>query len=298
MTDVSTPVPGSRALVLGGGGVAGIAWEVGVLVALQEAGVHLDAADLVVGTSAGSVVGAFVRNGAIQQAHDQQHSPAPTTYEEPAPIDVEAVQQHIGAALQGATDEQDARARLGQAAQQVVGGQTDDERIVTFGETLPSTEWPEKPLAVTAVDATDGTFRLLTAADGVPLPARSPPAARCPSCGPPSASTAAPTSTAVSAPAPTPTPPPGTSGSSSSPADPKGRLPCGPWLDVAVEALRAGGSSVEVVVADSASQQAFGTNSLSLATQAPSAEAGHAQGTAVAEQIAAFWAEDLASVHA
>lgn len=51
-------------------------------------------------------------------------------------------------------------------------------------------------------------------------------------------------------------------------------------------------------MADSASQQAFGTNSLSLATQAPSAEAGHAQGTAVAEQVAAFWAEDLASVHA
>ena len=170
MTDVSTPVPGSRALVLGGGGVAGIAWEVGVLVALQEAGVDLDAADLVVGTSAGSVVGAFVRNGAVQQAYDQQHTPAPTTYEEPAPIDVEAVQQHIGAALQGATGDQDARARLGQAAQQVVGGQSDDERTATFGETLPSTEWPEKPLAVTAVDATDGTFRLLTAADGVPLP--------------------------------------------------------------------------------------------------------------------------------
>jgi NTE family protein len=79
---------------------------------------------------------------------------------------------------------------------------------------------------------------------------------------------------------------------------PEGPSPCGPWLDVAVESLRAGGSSVEVVVADSAAQQAFGTNSLSLATQAPSAEAGRAQGSAVAEQVAAFWAEDLASVDA
>ncbi|QQD77295.1 patatin-like phospholipase family protein [Curtobacterium sp. YC1] len=298
MTDVTTPVPGSRALVLGGGGVAGIAWEVGVLSALQDAGVDLDAADLVVGTSAGSVVGAFVRNGAVQQAFDQQHTPAPTTYVEPAPIDVEAVQQHIGAALQGATGEQDARARLGRAAQQVVGGQSDDERTATFGETLPSTEWPAKALAVTAVDATDGTFRLLTAADGVPLPR-----AVAASCSVPFVWTPV---TIDGRPYVDGGVRSGTNADAAAGHErvlviacgPEGPSPCGPWLDVAVEALRAGGSSVEVVVADSASQQAFGTNSLSLATQAPSAEAGRAQGAAVAEQIAAFWAEDLVGVDA
>ena len=46
------------ALVLGGGGITGIAWEIGVLAGLAEAGVDLSGADLVVGTSAGSVVGA------------------------------------------------------------------------------------------------------------------------------------------------------------------------------------------------------------------------------------------------
>ncbi len=298
MTDVTTPVPGSRALVLGGGGVAGIAWEVGVLSALQDAGVDLDAADLVVGTSAGSVVGAFVRNGAVQQSFDQQHTPAPTTYVEPAPIDVEAVQQHIGAALQGATGEQDARARLGRAAQQVVGGQSDDERTATFGETLPSTEWPAKALAVTAVDATDGTFRLLTVADGVPLPR-----AVAASCSVPFVWTPV---TIDGRPYVDGGVRSGTNADAAAGHErvlviacgPEGPSPCGPWLDVAVEALRAGGSSVEVVVADSASQQAFGTNSLSLATQAPSAEAGRAQGAAVAEQIAAFWAEDLVGVDA
>ena len=45
------------ALVLGGGGITGIAWEIGVLAGLAEAGVDLSGADLVVGTSAGSVVG-------------------------------------------------------------------------------------------------------------------------------------------------------------------------------------------------------------------------------------------------
>ena len=47
-----------RAVVLGGGGVTGVAWEVGLLLGLAEAGVDLGAADLLVGTSAGSVVAA------------------------------------------------------------------------------------------------------------------------------------------------------------------------------------------------------------------------------------------------
>ena len=42
-----------RALVLGAGGEAGIAWEVGLLAGLAGRGVDLTAADLVVGTSAG-----------------------------------------------------------------------------------------------------------------------------------------------------------------------------------------------------------------------------------------------------
>ncbi|MGA8209241.1 MAG: patatin-like phospholipase family protein, partial [Nocardioidaceae bacterium] len=48
----------TRALVLGGGGITGIAWEIGLLVGLREAGVDLAEPDVVIGTSAGSVVGA------------------------------------------------------------------------------------------------------------------------------------------------------------------------------------------------------------------------------------------------
>ena len=51
----------SRALVLGGGGIAGVAWEIGLLSGLAGAAASTCArADLVVGTSAGSVVGALV----------------------------------------------------------------------------------------------------------------------------------------------------------------------------------------------------------------------------------------------
>lgn len=51
-------------LVLGAGGLVGMAYHAGVLHALeQEAGFVANDADLVVGTSAGSVVGAYVRAG-------------------------------------------------------------------------------------------------------------------------------------------------------------------------------------------------------------------------------------------
>ena len=52
------------ALVLGGGGITGIAWELGILKGLADAGVDLSGADRVIGTSAGSVVGAQVTSGA------------------------------------------------------------------------------------------------------------------------------------------------------------------------------------------------------------------------------------------
>ena len=52
------------ALVLGGGGITGIAWETGLVAGLADAGVHLSGADLVIGTSAGSVVAAQLTSGA------------------------------------------------------------------------------------------------------------------------------------------------------------------------------------------------------------------------------------------
>lgn len=44
------------------GRVTGVGWEIGLLAGLAEAGVDLSGADLVVGTSAGSVVGAQLAN--------------------------------------------------------------------------------------------------------------------------------------------------------------------------------------------------------------------------------------------
>ncbi|WP_311769364.1 patatin-like phospholipase family protein [Humibacillus xanthopallidus] len=58
----SHPSP-ARALVLAGGGAAGNAWELGVIAGLCDAGIDVTAAELVVGTSAGSTVAAQITSG-------------------------------------------------------------------------------------------------------------------------------------------------------------------------------------------------------------------------------------------
>jgi NTE family protein len=67
------------ALVLGGGGITGIAWELGILKGLADAGVDLSEADLVVGTSAGSVVGTQLASGRpLQELYATQLAPPDT----------------------------------------------------------------------------------------------------------------------------------------------------------------------------------------------------------------------------
>jgi NTE family protein len=112
---------GGTALVLGGGGVTGIAWELGVLAGLAEVGLDLTRADVVVGTSAGSVVGAIVTNGepletayARQLAGQPRTVPTQRTAERPARVGVGLILRYAGAAL--VRDEQRSRAKIGALA--------------------------------------------------------------------------------------------------------------------------------------------------------------------------------------
>ena len=61
--DSSTDIPAARALVLGGGGLVGMGYHAGALKALEEWGVDLAGSDVIVGTSAGSVMGSYVATG-------------------------------------------------------------------------------------------------------------------------------------------------------------------------------------------------------------------------------------------
>src|SRR4051794_18162851 len=66
-------------LVLGAGGLTGDAFHRGVLRALADRGYDARAADLVVGTSAGSMVGAFLRKpDAVSPRQMRRPSPSAT----------------------------------------------------------------------------------------------------------------------------------------------------------------------------------------------------------------------------
>jgi len=160
-----------KALVLGGGGITGIAWEIGVLAGLAEAGVDLTGADLVVGTSAGSVVGAQLTSGAdLETLFARQLEPP--TGEQAARMTRAALARYAWAVLRSRGDDVGFRRRVGAlalAAEQAGLTPTEQERLDVIGSRLVSREWPDRDLRVTAVDAETGEFRVLDRTSGVPL---------------------------------------------------------------------------------------------------------------------------------
>ena len=66
----------SRAVVLGGGGPVGVGWLIGMLLGLRDAGVNLDDADTVVGTSAGSIVRMASRRVRVPTTRSSSRPPA------------------------------------------------------------------------------------------------------------------------------------------------------------------------------------------------------------------------------
>jgi NTE family protein len=165
MTDQRT------ALVLGGGGITGIAWEIGVLAGLARTGVDLTGADLVVGTSAGSVVGAQLTSGADLEVLFARQLEPPTG-EQAARMTRSALLRYGLAALRSRGDDVGFRRRIGAlalAAERAGLTPTEQERLDVIGSRLISLDWPDRDLRITAVDAETGEFRVLDRTSGVPL---------------------------------------------------------------------------------------------------------------------------------
>ncbi|MEV6715989.1 patatin-like phospholipase family protein [Lentzea sp. NPDC051208] len=157
---------GERALVLGGGGVTGIAWETGILHGLAEQGVDLTGADLFVGTSAGSVVAAELAGGApLADLYASQL--APPDGEIPARLTSWMVVRYALSYVMPGTPAQK-RARLGRAALKA-RTPSEESRLEVFDSRLSTKDWPERPLKVTAVDAVSGKFVAFDRDSGVPL---------------------------------------------------------------------------------------------------------------------------------
>lgn len=275
-----------KALVLGGGGVAGIAWELGVLDALATAGVDLTTADRIVGTSAGSAVGAQLCTGeSLESLCARQLVPAEQSAELQVESSLDSLIEQFAACFEGAPNALEVRRRLGAVA---LGATTVEEaaRIAVIESRLSSHEWSERELLVTAVDAFTGEFSVFDRHSGVSLVS-----AVAASCAVPGIW------------------PPVTIGdtrfmdggvNSGSNADLAEGCEVvvivapfaggfGPTVDVEAEALRATGAIVEVIAADAGATEAFGTNVLDPATRVPSLREGRRQGALEVQRIAKVW---------
>ncbi len=149
---------GDTALVLGGGGLTGVGWESGMLYGLARAGVDLTTADLVVGTSAGSVVGAQLSSGLLtpQELYERQLGHAPG--EIAAKLGAGVIARYALAMARSRTDATAYRRRVGAMALAAATG-PEAERRKVLAARLVSHEWPDRRLVVTAVDALSGELK-------------------------------------------------------------------------------------------------------------------------------------------
>lgn len=294
----------TRALVLGGGGPVGIAWESGLVSGFARAGVDLGRADFILGTSAGSFVGARLAMGAeaaslvdpilAEAERAQARPPAPSG---PAP-DLSRLVALMSEAQSGMRNPSEVRAEIGAFA---LAAQTPSEAqfIASFGRAfagLPEDYWPEKAFACTAVDAADGGFQLWTRESGVGVTRAVASSCSVPGVFPPislqgrryidggmrSTTNADMASgydlvvvVAVRL---------GAAGGAAMDAIAR-------RFEEEIGSLRDAGAEVVVISPDEASQAAFGPNLMDPRRRPDAARAGLAQGLAQAEVLAGVWNE-------
>jgi NTE family protein len=285
----------SRALVMGGGGVVGVAWETGILKGLRDGGVDPAAAELIVGTSAGSITGTQVRAGrSLDELYAAQTAPdSGEIRQQMAKLDV--------AALTALFQKWSAAAEMTEAVAREIGelalaAPTVDEAswLGAISAALGVDDWPAGGLIAVAVDAESGTLAAWDRASGAPLlPA-----------------------VASSCAVPGMFPPVTINGRryidggvrSGTNADlarghdvvlivaPIGARPEGigriarQSLDAEAHELRAAGAAVEVVLPDEAALAAFGPDLMNPAQRVPAVEAGLRQGREAAARLRSLWA--------
>jgi NTE family protein len=156
---------GMNALVLGGGGVTGVAWEIGLLHGLAERGVDLTDAGLLVGTSAGSSVAAQVLSGPLPNLYEAQIAGAGG--ELAARLGPGVLLSFVVAGLWPG-DPARGRAWLGRRA---LRARTvpEEERRAVIARRIGDGDWPATRLLIPAVEAETGRVRVFDSTSGVTL---------------------------------------------------------------------------------------------------------------------------------
>ncbi|MEU0316167.1 patatin-like phospholipase family protein [Nocardioides sp. NPDC006273] len=289
----------SRALVLGGGGSAGNAWLIGVIAGLSDGGLDVTNADLVIGTSAGATAAAQIAGAGLTDllAAILDATPPPIRSEPARPDRRTAMwMNHLertNAIIADSADLADMRRRAGADALELAaaaGDEGNERWRDTVRARLSGVHWPDRHTLLTAVDADTGEPVGFDRDSGVDLVDAV--AASC--AGGPAyrigerhyidggyrrssenADLAGGYERVLVL----------------SPLGGRTRHPTAWRSDLAaqVDELRAGGSSVEAILPDVDSLAAFGDNMMSLATRAPAARAGHAQGRRLAGRFVDLW---------
>lgn len=154
------------ALVLGGGGVTGVAWELGILHGLADAGADLTTADVVVGTSAGSVVAVQITTvPSLGELYERQI--AGYGGEIASRVGLGSLLK-LALATMSTRDERKALARVGAMA---LAARTipEAERRAVIDNRLPVHDWPDRDVRITAVAADTGEFVVFDRSSGVSI---------------------------------------------------------------------------------------------------------------------------------
>jgi NTE family protein len=169
-------VTNKRALVLAGGGIAGIAWETGVLRGIADESPAtarlLVESDVLVGTSAGSAVAAQLSSGnTLDELFDRQV--AESSAEIDSGVDVDAITELFLTALGAPYEEprdktRQQMQRIGAVALATKTVPAPVRRQV-IAQRLPSHDWPDRTLRLTAIDVATGELTVFDRESGVDL---------------------------------------------------------------------------------------------------------------------------------
>lgn len=160
------------AVVLAGGGVAGIAWELGVLRGVQDVEPAvidriLDETTVLVGTSAGSTVAAQLASGAtLSQLFDSQL--AKKSAEVNVDLDLAEFGAMMAKVLEGAPSPEESRRRMGAIARNATTVSVATRRAIIAAR-LPEHSWSSRRVLITAVDTETGEFRVFDRDSGADL---------------------------------------------------------------------------------------------------------------------------------
>jgi len=157
----------NSAVVLGGGGATGIAWESGIIAGLLSTGINLANAETILGTSAGSFVGSALASG--YNMADYYAMQLTGNHAEPH-VKASAITRllWVMAFILGGKDKNKVGRGMGNIARRHPAKISLDERLQVVQSRLVVQSFPSK-LKVTAVDALTGETHLFDSQSGISL---------------------------------------------------------------------------------------------------------------------------------